>query len=143
MADAKRLEDAHAAFWDNGIAIRREVAGNEYVDRSLSKGASDFAKPMQEMVTEIGWGYVWARPGLERKTRSLLNIAMLCALNRSAELAVHVRGAVNNGATDVEIRETIMQAAIYAGFPAGLEGTRVAERVLGEIKDEQSTAGKA
>jgi 4-carboxymuconolactone decarboxylase len=68
---------------------------------------------------------------------------MLCALNRSAELAVHVRGAVNNGATDVEIRETIMQAAIYAGFPAGLEGTRVAERVLGEIKEEGSKAGKA
>lgn len=137
MADPKKLEEAHATFWENGIQIRREVAGNEYVDRSLSKGASEFAKPMQEMVTEIGWGYVWARPGLERKTRSLLNIAMLCALNRSAELAVHVRGAVNNGATEVEIRETIMQAAIYAGFPSGLEGTRVAEGVLEAIKKER------
>ena len=92
---------------------------------------------MQDMTTEVGWGILWARPGLERKIRSLLNIGMLCALNRSTELAVHVRGAVNNGATEVEIRETIMQAAIYCGFPAGLEGIRVAEAVLNKIKEEK------
>lgn len=141
MADPKKLEQAHQTFWDNGIAIRRQVVGDAYVDASLQKGASDFAKPMQELVTEIGWGYVWARPGLDRKTRSLLNIAMLTAMNRSTELAVHVRGAVNNGASEVEIRETIMQVAIYAGMPTGLEGTRVAETVLNKIKDERTAEG--
>ena len=142
MADPDKLEEAHAAFWDNGIAIRRQVADNAYVDASLQKGASDFAKPMQDLVTEIGWGYVWARPGLDRKTRSLLNIAMLTTLNRSTELGVHVRGAVNNGATEFEIRETIMQVAIYAGMPAGLEGTRVAEAMLKKIKEENAAATK-
>lgn len=141
MADPKKLEEAHQTFWENGIAIRRQVAGDAYVDASLQKGASDFAKPMQELVTEIGWGYVWARPGLDRKTRSLLNIAMLTTMNRSTELAVHVRGAVNNGASEVEIRETVMQAAIYAGMPAGLEGTRVAEGVLNKIKEEKAAEG--
>jgi 4-carboxymuconolactone decarboxylase len=79
---------------------------------------------------------IWSRPGLERRTRSLLNIAMLCALNRSTELAVHVRGAVTNGASEIEIRETLMQVAIYCGMPAGLEGVRVAEKVLQTIKQE-------
>ena len=142
MADPNKLDEAHATFWENGIAIRRQVAGDAYVDASLQKGASDFAKPMQDLVTEIGWGYVWARPGLDRKTRSLLNIAMLTTLNRSTELGVHVRGAVNNGATEVEIRETIMQVAIYAGMPAGLEGTRVAEAMLKKIKEEKVVASK-
>lgn len=140
MADPNKLEEAHTTFWENGIAIRRQVAGDAYVDASLQKGASEFAKPMQDLVTEIGWGYVWARPGLDRKTRSLLNIAMLTTLNRSTELGVHVRGAVNNGATEVEIRETIMQVAIYAGMPAGLEGTRVAEAMLKKIKEENAVA---
>ena len=142
MADPNKLEEAHTTFWENGIAIRRQVAGDAYVDASLQKGASEFAKPMQDLVTEIGWGYVWARPGLDRKTRSLLNIAMLTTLNRSTELGVHVRGAVNNGATEVEIRETIMQVAIYAGMPAGLEGTRVAEAMLKKIKEENAAATK-
>ena len=137
MSDEQKVQEAHKTLYEHGLKIRREVAGDEYVDRSLRNGASEFAKPMQEMTTEVGWGILWARPGLERKTRSLLNIAMLCALNRSAELAVHVRGAVTNGASDVEIRETIMQAAIYAGFPSGLEGIRVAEGVLNNIKEEK------
>ncbi|RMZ83812.1 hypothetical protein DV738_g1023, partial [Chaetothyriales sp. CBS 135597] len=138
MADDKKVEEAHRILFEHGLKIRRQVAGDEYVDKSLKNGASDFAKPMQEMTTEVGWGILWARPGLDRKTRSLLNIAMLCALNRSTELGVHVRGAVNNGASEVEIRETIMQSAIYCGFPAGLEGIRVAESVLNKIKSEQS-----
>jgi 4-carboxymuconolactone decarboxylase len=136
MAESNRLEDAHKLFYQQGIQLRREVAGDEYVDKSLKAGASDFARPMQELATEVGWGMIWTRPGLERKTRSLLNIAMLCALNRSTELGVHVRGAVNNGATEIEIRETIMQAAVYCGLPSGLEGIRVAERVLVGLKEE-------
>ena len=137
MSEEQKVQEAHKTLYEHGLKIRREVAGNDYVDRSLRNGASDFAKPMQDMTTEVGWGILWARPGLERKTRSLLNIAMLCALNRSTELSVHVRGAVNNGASEVEIRETIMQAAIYAGFPSGLEGIRVAETVLNKIKEEK------
>lgn len=131
------LSAAHKTLFDAGLAIRRSVAGSAYVDRALAAGSSEFARPMQELVTEACWGAVWGRDGLERKTRSLLNIAMLCALNRSPELAVHVRGAVNNGATEVEIRETLLQAAIYCGMPAGMEGFKVAERVLLEMKAEK------
>jgi len=133
------VSEAHRTFYDQGLKIRCEVAGHEHVKRSLRTGSSDFARPMQELATEVGWGMVWARPGLDRKTRSLLNIAMLSCLNRSTELAVHVRGAINNGATDVEIRETLMQVAIYCGMPAGLEGIRVAEGVLKAIRAEQET----
>lgn len=91
---------------------------------------------MQELVTEACWGSVWGRPGLERKQRSMLNMAMLMALNRSPELAVHVRGAVTNGCTEVEIRETLLQAAIYCGMPAGMEGFKVAEKVIKDMKAE-------
>lgn len=93
--------------------MRRRVAGAKYVDAALEAGSSSYARPMQELVTELCWGGVWARPGLELKTRSLLNLAMLCALNRGPELGVHTRGALNNGASEVEIRETILQAAVY------------------------------
>jgi 4-carboxymuconolactone decarboxylase len=134
---------AHKTLFDAGLAIRYEVAGQVYVDRALTNGSSDFARPMQELVTEACWGSVWSRPGLERKQRSLLNIAMLCALNRSAELAVHVRGAVNNGASEIEIRETVLQVSIYCGMPAGLEGFKVAERVILEMKAEKEAETKA
>lgn len=130
---------AHKALYDTGLKIRYEVAGAQYVDAALAGGSSDFARPMQELVTEACWGSVWARPGLERKQRSLLNIAMLCALNRGPELAAHVRGAVNNGASEVEIRETLLQAAIYCGVPAGIEGFKVAEKVLKSIKEEKAS----
>ncbi|KAF4775467.1 cytochrome p450 [Colletotrichum scovillei] len=122
--------EAHKTLYDKGLKIRYEVAGTSYVDAALAGGSSDFARPMQELVTEACWGSVWARPGLERKQRSLLNIAMLCALNRAPELAAHVRGALNNGASEVEIRETLLQAAIYCGMPAGIEGFKVAEKVI-------------
>jgi 4-carboxymuconolactone decarboxylase len=130
------LEEAHKRLFDEGLKIRYEVAGKAYVDKSLAN-ASSFSQPMQDLVTGVGWGSVWSRPGLERKQRSLLNIGMLCALNRGPELAVHVRGAVNNGATEVEIRETLLQVAIYVGMPAGLEGFRIAEKVLRDMEEEQ------
>ena len=133
------VKDAHKTIFDEGLKVRYEVAGKEYVDKSLANGSSDFARPMQELVTEACWGSVWTRPGLERKQRSLLNIGMLCALNRATELAVHIRGAVNNGASEVEIRETLLQAAIYCGMPAGIEGFKVAERVITEMKKERET----
>lgn len=129
-------EEAHKRLFEEGLKIRYEVAGKAYVDKSLAN-ASSFSQPMQDLVTEAGWGMVWSRPGLERKQRSLLNIGMLCALNRGPELAVHVRGAINNGATELEIRETLLQVAVYVGMPAGLEGFRIAEKVLHDMEEEQ------
>ncbi|KUI61671.1 4-carboxymuconolactone decarboxylase [Cytospora mali] len=131
---------ARQALFDQGYTIRSAVTGPQHVERSWTN-ASDFARPMQELATQAGWGLIWGRPGLDRRTRSLLNIAMLVALGKSTELAVHVKGAVRNGVTETEIQEAIMQASIYAGLPAGLEGTRVAERALDELKKEGGLKG--
>jgi 4-carboxymuconolactone decarboxylase len=120
------------SLYERGLEVRRDVLGAGHVDRSL-ESASDFSLPMQQLVTEYCWGAVWARDALDRRTRSLLNLAMLTALNRSHELGVHVRGAITNGCTTEEIRETLLQAAVYCGMPAGLESFRVAERVIEEI----------
>lgn len=132
---------AHKTLFERGLKIRYEVAGPAYVDAALSGGSSTFARPMQELVTEACWGSVWSRPGLERKQRSLLNIAMLCALNRGPELAAHIRGAINNGASEVEIRETLLQAAIYCGVPAGIEGFKIAEKVIRAVEEEKKQEG--
>lgn len=126
--------ETHRETYEQGLQIRREVLGTEHVNRSMSK-VSEFAAPIQELVTEYCWGKVWSRDGLERKTRSLINLAMLTALNRNHELGVHVKGAVTNGATEDEIREVLLQTAIYVGVPAALESFRVAEQVLGELHD--------
>jgi 4-carboxymuconolactone decarboxylase len=115
-----------------GLEIRTAVLGEKAVERSLTS-ASDFSAPLQQIVTEYCWGNVWARPGLERRVRSFLNLAMLTALNRSHELRLHIRGALNNGVTQEEIREVFIQAAIYVGVPAALESTRLAEEVFKEL----------
>jgi 4-carboxymuconolactone decarboxylase len=117
--------------FDDGLEVRRDVLGAEHVDRSLEQ-ASEFARPMQELVTEYCWGAVWSRPGVDRKTRSLVNLAMLTALNRPHELKLHVRGALNNGASVREIQEVLLQAAIYCGVPAAMDAFRTAEQVLVE-----------
>ena len=122
--------------YDAGLKVRREVLGDAHVDRSL-QGVSDFGQPLQDLVTAYGWGAVWARPGLDRRTRSLINLGMLTALNREAELALHVRGAVNNGCTREEIREALLQTAVYCGLPAALESFRVAERVLDDVESDR------
>lgn len=122
--------------YEQGMALRREVLGDAHVDRSTA-GVSEFAAPLQDWVTASGWGAVWTRPGLDRRTRSLLTLVMLTALGRMHEFAVHVRGAVRNGCTPEEIREALLQSALYCGAPAALESTRVAERVLGEIAAEE------
>ncbi|EMC96432.1 hypothetical protein BAUCODRAFT_122436 [Baudoinia panamericana UAMH 10762] len=134
---AEEIKKAHEVLYNEGIKMRYQVAGKEYVDKALNAADNDFARPMQQYVSEACWGWVWSRPGLELKTRSLLNLAMLCALNRSTELAVHTRGALVNGATEEEIRETILQAACYCGMPAGMEGFKVTGRVIEEWKKEQ------
>ena len=118
-----------------GLAARREVLGHEHVDRSL-RDATDFSAVAQEFVTEFCWGDVWTRPGLDRRTRSLINLAMLTALNRKHEFKVHVRGAINNGCTTEEIRETLLQTIVYCGAPAGLEAFREAQTVLDQLAAE-------
>lgn len=127
------MSDHPDGRYERGLATRREVLGAEHVDRAL-EGASPFSEPMQRLVTEYCWGAVWTRSELDRRTRSLLNLGMLTALNRMHELGAHVRGAVNNGCTEAEIRETLLQTAVYCGVPAALESFRVAERVLDELR---------
>jgi 4-carboxymuconolactone decarboxylase len=117
--------------YDKGLAIRRDVLGAEYVDNSI-KTADAFNKPLQDLVTEYCWGAVWGRPGLPKKTRSLLNLAMLTALNRPHELKLHVRGALNNGVSREEITEVLLQAAIYCGVPAAVDAFRTAREALKE-----------
>jgi 4-carboxymuconolactone decarboxylase len=116
--------------FEKGEEMRRRVLGDGHVDRSLRE-ATEFGRPLQELVTEYCWGAVWGRDGLALKTRSLLNLAMLTALNRQRELAVHVQGAITNGCTIEEIRETLLQTAVYCGVPAAIEAFRTAEAVLG------------
>ena len=119
--------------FDRGLEIRRAVLGEDYVERSLAT-ADEFNMPMQELTTSYCWGEVWARPGLDRKTRSLLNLAMLTALNRPHEIRIHVRGALNNGVTKADIAEVFLQAAIYCGVPAGIDSFRIAREVFAEME---------
>ncbi|TFZ07917.1 4-carboxymuconolactone decarboxylase [Ramlibacter humi] len=119
-------------LFDKGLKVRREVLGAEYVDKSLRE-ADGFTREMQELVTQYCWGDVWNRPGLDRRTRSFLNLAMITALNRPHELKLHVRGALNNGLTKDEIKEVFLQAAIYCGVPAALDSFRVAKEVFKEM----------
>lgn len=119
-------------LFDKGLKIRREVVGDTYVDASL-KAADEFSMPMQELVTQFCWGEVWSRPGLDRRSRSILNLGMIAALNRPEEFAVHVRGAITNGVTKDEIRECLLQVAVYVGMPAGLGCFKVARQVFKEM----------
>jgi 4-carboxymuconolactone decarboxylase len=116
---------------ERGMQMRRQVLGADHVERSMAN-VTEFSRPIQELVTEYCWGVVWSDEGLEPKTRSMLNLAMLTALNRSHELGVHVRGALNNGVTEAEIQQVLLQTAVYVGVPAALESFRVAERVIKE-----------
>ncbi len=118
-------------LFQEGLKTRREVLGADYVDSSLAK-ANDFMSAFQHITTEWCWGYAWNRPGLERKTRSMLNLAMLTALNRPAEIKLHVKGALTNGVSVEEIKEILLQATVYCGIPAGLDAFKVANQVLEE-----------
>ncbi|MEU1190511.1 carboxymuconolactone decarboxylase family protein [Streptomyces sp. NPDC005859] len=135
ITDVSPQDATHRDTYEAGLAIRKAVLGAEHVERSLANG-SEFARPMQELVTEYCWGAVWSRPGLERRTRSLVNLAMLTALGRNHELGVHVKGALTNGVTTEEIQEVLLQTAIYVGVPAALESFRVAEQVIGEVNGD-------
>jgi 4-carboxymuconolactone decarboxylase len=128
---AMTTTDAKELF-RQGLTIRREVLGADYVDTSLAK-ANDFMMAFQHITTEWCWGYAWARPGLDRKTRSIINLAMLTALNRSPEIKLHVKGAITNGVTVDEIKEVLLQATVYCGIPAGLDAFKAANEVLVEL----------
>lgn len=119
-------------LFEKGLATRRAVLGAEYVDAAIAN-ADDFSMAMQELVTQYCWGDVWNRPGLDRRTRSFLNLAMITALNRPHELKLHVRGAINNGLTKDEIKEVFLQAAIYCGVPAAIDSFRTAREVFKEM----------
>jgi 4-carboxymuconolactone decarboxylase len=119
------------SLFDQGLEVRKAVLGTEYVETSI-KNADDFNRPLQDLVTEYCWGAVWTREGLSRKTRSMLNLAMLSVLNRPHELELHLRGALRNGCTKEEIREVLLQVAIYAGVPAGVDAFRTARKVFAE-----------
>lgn len=124
-----------------GLAIRSEVLGEEYVARSLDH-ADDFTRPMQELSTSYCWGEVWSREGLSRRDRSLLNIGMISALNRPHELRLHVKAALRNGVTREEIREALLQVAVYCGIPAGMDSTRIAREAIAEYEtDTQVSRG--
>jgi 4-carboxymuconolactone decarboxylase len=117
--------------YERGLEIRKSVLGKEFVEKSIAS-ADDFNRPLQELVTEYCWGAVWGREGLDKKTRSLLNLAMISCLNRPHELRLHIAGALTNGVSREEIREVFMQVAIYAGVPAAVDSFRVAREALNE-----------
>lgn len=118
-----------------GLRTRRDVLGDAYVNKSLDS-ATDYSFPMQELITEYCWNAIWNRPGLDRRSRSLLNLGMIAALGRKKELKLHIRGALNNGLTREELREAFMQVAVYCGVPAGLDSFNVAQEVLAEVDGE-------
>jgi 4-carboxymuconolactone decarboxylase len=124
-------------LFDKGMAIRREVLGDAYVDRALGN-MNEFNRPLQEMVTQYCWGACWGREGLSKRDRSMLNLAMISILNRSHELKAHVRGALNNGVTKDEIAEVLLQVGVYAGIPAAVDSFRIAGEAFKEIEAEQA-----
>ena len=121
-------------MYDKGLEIRTAVMGKTYVDKALAANSDDFGGPIQDFITEHGWGAVWAREGISRKTRSMLNLAMLSILNRHHELRGHVRGAITNGVTKEEMREVFLHIGLYAGAPAMLDSVRIAKEVWAEVE---------
>ena len=119
-------------LFDKGLELRSEVLGKEYVDKSVTT-SNDFMMAFQHITTEWCWGYAWGRPGLDKKTRSMLNLAMLTALGRAPEVKLHTRGAINNGLTVDEIKEVLLHATVYCGIPAGLDSFKAANEVLKEM----------
>jgi len=124
-------------LFKKGLEIRKSVLGADFVEKSIAS-ADDFNMPLQRLVTEYCWGACWGREGLPKKIRSMLNIAMISTLNRNHELKMHVKGAIRNGCTKEEIREVLLQVAIYSGVPAAVDSFRVAKEALAELESEQA-----
>lgn len=115
--------------YELGLAVRRSVLGSDYVDKALSNGGAH-SPDFQQLVTELGWGFVWSREEISKQTRSLITVALLTAINRPRELALHVRGAVNNGCTETEIREAVIHCVPYCGIPAAIDAMHVIDETL-------------
>ena len=128
---------ARNPLFRKGVKVRRAVVGEDHVERRLA-GADQYSWPMEEITTEFAWGMVWSRPGLSRKTRSFLNLAMLTAMNMRIELKTHVKGALRNGLTRKEVAETMLHCAVYCGFPKAIDGLRIAQEAFREIDEEVS-----
>jgi len=131
MTEIGRMDDRE--LYERGLKVRREVLGAQYVDKAVA-AADEFNRHWQEYVTKHCWGAVWTRPGLDRRTRSMLNLAMLGAMGRGNELKLHLRGAITNGVTKDEIAEIFLQVGAYAGAPCALEAFKVAKEVFDELK---------
>ncbi len=126
---------SQSAVYAEGMKIRRSVLGDSYVDQALA-GADDLSKPLQELVTEFCWGKIWTREGLAHTTRSLINVAMLTALNRPHEVKLHIQGALRNGCSQEEIVEVILQCAVYCGVPAAIDTMRIARDVFANAAND-------
>ena len=137
MAEIPNRPEYQSELFKKGLQVRREVLGTNYVDSSVSR-ADDFNAAFQQMTTEVAWGMIWTRPGLPRKTRSMINLTMLAALNRGSEFRLHLRAALSNGVTRDEIKEILLQIGAYCGIPACLEAFRIATEVF---KDVDSAKG--
>src|SRR5215510_10580027 len=125
----RKRRDMSREIYERGLAIRKSVLGAEHVEKSIAT-ADDFNRPLQDMLTEYCWGYVWGREGLSKRDRSLINLAMISVLNRPHELKMHVKGARRNGLSKDEIREVLLQVGIYGGVPAAVDSFRVAREAL-------------
>ncbi len=123
---------AEETLFDRGLKVRKEVLGEDYVNKSIA-GADEFTRTMAEWSTEYCWGALWTRPGLDRRSRSIANLSMIAALNRPHELKLHVKAAVTNGLTRDEIKEVLLQVAVYAGVPAGIDSFRIAREAFKEL----------
>jgi 4-carboxymuconolactone decarboxylase len=121
--------------YDDGMAVRREVLGDSYVEQASAK-TTDFTRDFQQVITEFAWGTVWSRPGLDRRSRSMVTLTALVALGHHDELALHLRGALRNGLTRDEIKEVLLHAAVYCGVPAANAAFRVAQRVLDDLEQQ-------
>jgi 4-carboxymuconolactone decarboxylase len=132
MAKIPDRPEYQSELFKRGLEVRKEVLGAGYVEQSLEK-ADDFFAAFQQITTEVPWGQIWTRPGLPRRDRSLIVLAMLAAMSKPAELKLHVRGALTNGVTRDEIKEVLLQACIYAGIPAGLEAFKAAHETFKEL----------
>lgn len=133
-------KEFNTEMFAKGLKNRKEVLGAEHVQKSLD-AVDDFTADIQKLVTEWCWGELWGRPGLDRRTRSIINLSMLAALNRPHEIRLHVRGALNNGLMQDDIKEIFLQVAIYCGVPAALDGMKVAAEVIAEEKAKGNKAG--
>lgn len=129
----------HVERYEDGLRVRREVLGPEYVDTAL-ENADEFSQEWQDFVTENAWGVVWTRPGLDRRTRSLITLAVLASTNKYAELRVHTGGALRNGCSEQEIQEVFLHCAVYAGVPSAVEAFRVAQPVVAEFRQHRDDA---